>query len=116
MRGFDDETQCEGAVAIYLRKPTTLSYMALDLTDGVLGGIVAWYSIIHTPPARLLVVFAEFHRVLGPGASAHLLLRPLDIGDTPRGPWCEVPTTGRRDSLISPHQGAPPRGDGPGRR
>jgi SAM-dependent methyltransferase len=44
----------------------------LDLADGALGGIVAWYSIIHTPPERLPVVFAEFHRVLAPGG--HLLL------------------------------------------
>lgn len=45
---------------------------ALDLADGVLGGIVAWYSIIHTPPQRLPVTFAEFGRVLSPGG--HLLL------------------------------------------
>jgi SAM-dependent methyltransferase len=48
------------------------SMLALDLDDGVLGGIVAWYSIIHTPPDRLPIVFAEFHRTLGPGG--HLLL------------------------------------------
>jgi len=48
------------------------SMTALDLADGVLGGIVAWYSIIHTPPQRLPVTFTEFHRVLGPGG--HLLL------------------------------------------
>jgi SAM-dependent methyltransferase len=48
------------------------SMLALDLTDGVLGGIVAWYSIIHTPPERLPMAFAEFHRVLQPGG--HLLL------------------------------------------
>jgi SAM-dependent methyltransferase len=54
------------------------SMTALDLTDGVLGGIVAWYSINHTPPDRLPVVFAEFHRVLGPGG--HLLLA-FQVGD-----------------------------------
>lgn len=54
------------------------SMTALDLTDGVLGGIVAWYSIIHTPPERLPVAFAEFHRVLGPGG--HLLLA-FQVGD-----------------------------------
>ena len=48
------------------------SMTALDLTDGVLGGIVAWYSIIHTPPGHLPAVFAEFSRVLRPGG--HLLL------------------------------------------
>jgi SAM-dependent methyltransferase len=44
----------------------------LDLADGGLGGIVAWYSIIHTPPAILPGVLAEFHRVLGPGGYALL--------------------------------------------
>ena len=45
---------------------------ALDLADAGLGGIVAWYSIIHTPPELLPEVFAEFDRVLAPGG--HLLL------------------------------------------
>jgi SAM-dependent methyltransferase len=54
------------------------SMNALDLTDGVLGGVVAWYSIIHTPPELLPVVFAEFHRVLAPGG--HLLLA-FKVGD-----------------------------------
>jgi hypothetical protein len=38
----------------------------------VLGGVLAWYSIVHTPPELLLVVFGEFHRVLASGG--HLLL------------------------------------------
>jgi SAM-dependent methyltransferase len=45
---------------------------ALDLADGELGGIVSWYSVIHTPPQELPTYFAEFRRVLAPGA--HLLL------------------------------------------
>jgi SAM-dependent methyltransferase len=48
------------------------SLLAFDLADGVLGGAVAWYSIIHTPPEQLPLVFAELHRVLAPGG--HLLL------------------------------------------
>lgn len=40
---------------------------ALDLPDGALAGVVAWYSIIHTPPERLPEAFAELHRVLAPG-------------------------------------------------
>ena len=48
------------------------SMTALDLTDGELGGIVAWWSILHTPPEVLPVVFAEFYRTLAPGG--HLLL------------------------------------------
>jgi ubiquinone/menaquinone biosynthesis C-methylase UbiE len=39
----------------------------LDLADGELGGIVAWYSVIHTPVDRLPEMFAEFARVLRPG-------------------------------------------------
>lgn len=40
---------------------------ALALPDGGLGGIVAWWSILHTPPDRLPALFAEFRRVLTPG-------------------------------------------------
>ncbi|MFD8492021.1 class I SAM-dependent DNA methyltransferase [Amycolatopsis sp. NPDC059657] len=45
---------------------------ALDLPDGELGGIVAWWSIFHTPPELLPTVFAEFHRTLAPGGHAVL--------------------------------------------
>jgi SAM-dependent methyltransferase len=48
------------------------SLTALDRPDGALGGVVAWYSIIHTPPAHLSRVFEEFKRVLAPGG--HVLL------------------------------------------
>jgi ubiquinone/menaquinone biosynthesis C-methylase UbiE len=41
---------------------------ALELPDGGLGGALAWYSVIHTPAERLPAVFAEFARVLRPGA------------------------------------------------
>ncbi|MET8533489.1 class I SAM-dependent methyltransferase [Streptomyces sp. NPDC005065] len=54
---------------------------ALESADGELGGIVAWYSIIHTPPEVLPTVFAEFHRVLAPGG--HLLLG-FHVGDERR--------------------------------
>ncbi|GAB3430507.1 class I SAM-dependent DNA methyltransferase [Flindersiella endophytica] len=48
------------------------SMTALDLADGSLAGIVAWWSIVHTPPGELPVVIAEFERTLAPGA--HTLL------------------------------------------
>lgn len=44
------------------------SMTALDLEDGRLGGILAYYSTHHTPPELLPRVFAEFHRTLTPGA------------------------------------------------
>ncbi|WP_406284285.1 class I SAM-dependent DNA methyltransferase [Streptomyces sp. NBC_00209] len=40
---------------------------ALGPPDGGLGGIVAWWSILHTPPDLLPALFAEFRRVLAPG-------------------------------------------------
>jgi SAM-dependent methyltransferase len=54
------------------------SMLALDLEDGVLGGIVAWYSIIHIPEEYLPGVFAEFHRVLAPGGYLQLAFQ---VGD-----------------------------------
>lgn len=43
---------------------TVGSMTALDVPDGALAGLVAWYSIIHTPPQLLPGVFAEFRRVV----------------------------------------------------
>lgn len=40
---------------------------ALDVADGELGGIVSWYSVIHTPPKELPRYFDEFRRALPPG-------------------------------------------------
>lgn len=45
----------------------TGSMTALDIPDGQLAGVVAWYSLIHIPAAERPRVFAEFHRVLRPG-------------------------------------------------
>ena len=63
------------------------SMLELDLPDGGLAGVMAWYSTIHTPVDRLPSLFAEFHRVLTPGG--HLLLG-FQVGDEPRrheSPW-----------------------------
>lgn len=48
------------------------SMLALDLPDDSLGGLLAWYSVIHITDALLPAVFAEFHRVLAPGAHLQL--------------------------------------------
>ena len=53
----------------------------LDLADGELAGIVAWYSIIHTPLDVLPAVFAEFHRTLSPGGRLFL---GFHVGDERR--------------------------------
>ncbi|MFJ1864680.1 class I SAM-dependent methyltransferase [Streptomyces sp. NPDC088097] len=46
------------------------SMRALDVADGVLGGVLSWYSTAHTPPAELPFFFTEFARVLAPGGYA----------------------------------------------
>lgn len=45
------------------------SIVALPLPDCAVAGVLAWYSVIHTPPEMLPAVFAEFWRVLAPGGS-----------------------------------------------
>ena len=50
---------------------------ALDLPDGSVAGVLAWYSIIHTPPEGLPAVVAELRRVLAPGGP---LLRGFQAG------------------------------------
>jgi ubiquinone/menaquinone biosynthesis C-methylase UbiE len=54
------------------------SMEALDAGDSSLAGIVAWYSIIHTPPHQLSTIFAELHRVLVPDG---LLLLAFQAGN-----------------------------------
>ncbi|MFE2757346.1 class I SAM-dependent methyltransferase [Actinosynnema sp. NPDC059335] len=39
----------------------------LDLADGSVGAVLAFYSVIHVPDAEVPRVFAGFHRVLRPG-------------------------------------------------
>ncbi|QDQ15880.1 class I SAM-dependent DNA methyltransferase [Streptomyces spectabilis] len=48
------------------------SMAALDIGDGVLGGVLSRWSVIHTPPRDLPPVLAEIARVLAPGG--HLLI------------------------------------------
>lgn len=45
------------------------SFRELPLEAGAVGGILAWYSLIHTPPVELPEIFIEFGRVLAPGGS-----------------------------------------------
>ena len=57
------------------------SMQHLELPDASLAGVVAWYSIIHTPPQRLPAVFAEFYRVMRSGG---VLLLAFQMGDERR--------------------------------
>lgn len=59
------------------------SMAALNIADGVLGGVLSRWSIIHTPPRELPVIVAELHRVLAPGG--HLLVG-FSASDDPSHP------------------------------
>src|SRR6266699_3609962 len=52
--------------------------MALDLPDGRLAGIAAFYSIVNIPKESLTLVFREMARVLQPGG---VLLLAFHAGD-----------------------------------
>ena len=50
----------------------------LDLADGSMAGLVAWYSLIHIPDDEISSVLAHFQRVLRPGGP---LLLGFHVGD-----------------------------------
>jgi SAM-dependent methyltransferase len=54
------------------------SMTELDLPEGGLGGIVAWYSLFYIPPEQQPPIFAAFHRALAPGGS---LLLAFQVGE-----------------------------------
>ncbi|MEV5825084.1 class I SAM-dependent methyltransferase [Spirillospora sp. NPDC052242] len=53
----------------------------LDVPSASVGGVLAWYSIIHADPDDVPAILAEFHRVLVPGG--HVLLGFFAGADTP---------------------------------
>ncbi|WP_233225034.1 class I SAM-dependent methyltransferase [Nocardia sp. MDA0666] len=52
----------------------------LEVADGGLGAIVAWYSIIHMPPEQLPDLFAEFARALAADGYLMLAFQAADDG------------------------------------
>lgn len=65
----------------------------LDVEDGALGGVLAWYSLIHTPPERIGEPLAEFARCVRPGGGLAIgffagpLLEPFDHAVTTAYYW-----------------------------
>ncbi|SNY63309.1 class I SAM-dependent methyltransferase [Paractinoplanes atraurantiacus] len=57
------------------------SLLDLDFPDASLDGVVACYTLVHTPPELLPMAFAEFARVLRPGGR---LLLAYKSGDAKR--------------------------------
>src|SRR5262249_18035642 len=66
--------------------------LALDLEDNALGGIAAFYSVIHAPPEQIPQVMREFHRVLRPAGRA---LLSFHIGEEVKhlDEWWEKPVS-----------------------
>lgn len=60
------------------------SMFELGDLSGTLGGVLAHYSIIHTPPDEVPAAFAEFARVLAPGG---YLLAAFQSGLEPGRDW-----------------------------
>lgn len=57
------------------------SMLELKIAASSVSGVIAWYSIIHTPPTRLGQVFAEFHRIVQRGG---VVLLAFQVGDERR--------------------------------
>lgn len=51
----------------------------LDLADASVGGVLAWWSLIHIPDDVVPTVLGQFHRVLRPGGP---LVLGFHVGDT----------------------------------
>ena len=83
VRGFDlSPGMVAVAHATYEDVPFAAAHAAaLPLRDGVLGGLVAWYSLIHLPADELPRVATEFARVTRPGAP---VLLAFQCGDGER--------------------------------
>jgi ubiquinone/menaquinone biosynthesis C-methylase UbiE len=54
------------------------SMLDLQVPDGSLGGLLAYYSIIHIPWDQRAQLFTEFYRVLAPGG---VLMLVFQVGD-----------------------------------
>lgn len=65
----------------------------LGVDDGALGGILAWYSLIHTAPSEIGAPLSEFARCLRPGGGLALgfftgpALEPFDHAITTAYRW-----------------------------
>lgn len=76
------------AAAIRTCASSRAPFYALPVADASLGGILAWYSLIHTPPAELPAALVEFARAVAPGGS--LLIGFFD--GPPRQPFARAVT------------------------
>ncbi|MEV7830965.1 class I SAM-dependent methyltransferase [Streptomyces subrutilus] len=84
------------------------SMAALDVADGVLGGVLAWNSTVHTPPPQLPAFFAEFARVLAPGGHALIAFRTGEATGGATGEARVLPRPATASSAAPDVHRAPP--------
>ncbi|WP_371800032.1 methyltransferase domain-containing protein [Streptomyces sp. NBC_01707] len=70
------------------------SMNALDLEDGSLGGIIAWYSIIHTPPELLPASWRRWPR-------SRVIMRRTRLGPPVGRPTCAGPAPQREPGHVT---------------
>ncbi|ROO88694.1 methyltransferase family protein [Actinocorallia herbida] len=75
------------------------SLTRLPHADGAFAGVMAWYSLIHLPPASMPVALAELRRVLAPGGHLVLAFQAHDDPATAHVPFDHKVTPGFRWSL-----------------
>lgn len=77
---------------------------ALDVAAGTVGGILAWYSLIHHEPTTIRIPLQEFSRVLRPGGALLIgffegpVVEQFDHAVAPAYRW---PVTDLSEELIS---------------
>ncbi len=82
----------------------TGSLNALDVSTGTVGGVLAWYSLIHHEPDTIRTPLLEFHRVLSPGGALLIgffdghVLNKFDHAVVPAYRW---PVSDLCDELVA---------------
>jgi hypothetical protein len=82
----------------------TGSLDALDLSTGTVGGVLAWYSLIHHEPDTIRTPLLEFGRVLSPGGALLIgffeghVIEKFDHAVAPAYEW---PVSDLCDELIA---------------
>ncbi|MEV6909143.1 methyltransferase domain-containing protein [Amycolatopsis sp. NPDC051071] len=70
----------------------------LELADGSLAGVLAWWSLIHIPDEAVPGVLAQFHRVLRPGG---VLAAGFHVGDDSEGESIQAYGYRRQPSRVA---------------
>ena len=82
----------------------TGSLNALDVSTGTIGGVLAWYSLIHHEPDTIRTPLLQFSRVLSPGGTMPIgffdgyVIEKFDHAVVPAYQW---PVSDLCDELVA---------------